>query len=80
MDEKVGQIARQIRLEKGIKQSFVAKKLGFKAASSYSDIEKGRRNLSAEKIPMLANALGVQIEELFFNENVREMRKDSNTG
>lgn len=78
MNLKVGQIARQIRLEKGIKQSFVSTTLGFKHSSSYSDIEKGRRNLTAEKIPLLAAALGVPIEELFFEDKIRKMRNTPN--
>jgi transcriptional regulator with XRE-family HTH domain len=70
LEYKVGQIARNIRIEKGIKQSFVSEKLGFKSPSSYSDIEKGVRNLSADKVPVLAKALGVTVEELFFNKNI----------
>lgn len=79
MSLKVGQIAREIRITKGIKQSFISDRLGFKHPSSYADIEKGRRNLTAEKVPLLAKALGVPIEELFFEENVRKTRNNSNT-
>ena len=79
MDTKVGPIARKIRIKKGIKQNYVSEKLGFKSPSSYSDIEKGRRNLSADKIPLLAKVLGVSIEELFFEEKVLEMRNKNET-
>jgi transcriptional regulator with XRE-family HTH domain len=74
LTKKIGQVARCIRINKGIKQSFVSKKLGFKNQSSYSDIEKGRRNLSADKVPLLAEALGVTVTELFFEQKVRDSR------
>ncbi|MCL6574289.1 MAG: helix-turn-helix domain-containing protein [Bacillus sp. (in: Bacteria)] len=62
----IGRNAKRIRLEKGLKQSYVATKLGFKASSSYSDIESGRRNLSVEKLPILASTLDVDIKDLFY--------------
>ncbi|UGB31667.1 helix-turn-helix domain-containing protein [Metabacillus sp. B2-18] len=77
MKYTVGQIARFIRIQKGIKQSFVSDKLGFKSPSSYSEIEKGVRHLSADKIPILADALDVSIEELFFEDKIRKMRNDN---
>lgn len=77
MELKVGQIARNIRIEKGIKQSFVSEKLGFKSHSSYSEIENGKRNLPSDKIPVLAKTLGVSVEELFFEKNIRDSRNDA---
>lgn len=61
----IGRNAKRIRLEKGLKQSYVSRKLGYKAASSYADVESGRRNLSVDKIPHLASILGVDIKDLF---------------
>ncbi|MGX5475886.1 helix-turn-helix domain-containing protein [Bacillus toyonensis] len=67
-----GNRVRYIRKQKDITQSKLAKKLGFSHASAISFIENGKRRLDAEKIPILANALGVSIAELFFTQNVVE--------
>lgn len=62
---KIGERAREIRKSKGITQVFVAKKLGYQTPSMVSDFEKGRRNISADKIPLLAKSLGVSVAELY---------------
>lgn len=62
----VGKKAREIRISKGIQQSFVSRKLGYKSPSSLNDIEMGRRQLKADQIPLLAEILGVSEYELFF--------------
>lgn len=61
-----GSRVRDIRKQKNITQEKLAKKLDFSHASAISFIENGKRRLDAEKIPTLANALGVSIDELFF--------------
>ncbi|MGE6504482.1 helix-turn-helix domain-containing protein [Bacillus wiedmannii] len=68
-----GNRVRDIRKQKNITQEKLAKKLDFSHASAISFIENGKRRLDAEKIPTLANALGVSINELFFAQNVVEM-------
>jgi transcriptional regulator with XRE-family HTH domain len=55
---------RQIRLSKGLKQSYVAERLGMPPAS-YCKFELGRQSLKAEKIKPLADVLGVRVEDLF---------------
>ena len=70
----VGKKAREIRISKGIQQSYVSRKLGYKSPSSLNDIEMGRRQLKADQIPLLAKILGISEYDLFFNENVRESR------
>ncbi|MGR6017545.1 helix-turn-helix domain-containing protein [Bacillus paranthracis] len=60
-----GSRVRDIRKQKNITQEKLAKKLDFSHASAISFIENGKRRLDAEKIPTLANALGVSIDELF---------------
>ncbi|MDA1547911.1 helix-turn-helix domain-containing protein [Bacillus cereus group sp. TH253LC] len=65
-----GNRVRDIRKQKNITQEKLAKELDFKHASAISFIENGKRRLDAEKIPTLANALGVSIDELFFEQNV----------
>lgn len=69
----LGNRVRDIRKQKNITQEKLAKKLDFSHASAISFIENGKRRLDAEKIPTLANALGVSINELFFVQNVVEM-------
>jgi len=66
MVKNIGEKAREIRISKGITQVHVAKALGYKHPSSYNDIEMGRRQLKANKVPQLAKALGVDVETLFF--------------
>ncbi|HDR4513092.1 TPA: helix-turn-helix transcriptional regulator [Bacillus cereus] len=65
-----GSRVRDIRKQKNITQEKLAKKLDFSHASAISFIENGKRRLDAEKIPTLANALGVSIDELFFTKKV----------
>lgn len=56
---------REKRLEKGISQVFISKKLGYKTASGYANIEAGRNKLSLENAKIIAEILGVPINELF---------------
>lgn len=39
--------------------------LGFSGSSAISYIENGQRKLNADKIPKLAESLGITIEEIF---------------
>jgi transcriptional regulator with XRE-family HTH domain len=41
--------------------------LGYKSSSILSEIESGKKGLDAEKIPLLAEILGVSFDELFFD-------------
>lgn len=75
-----GSRVRDIRKQKNITQEKLAKKLDFSHASAISFIENGKRRLDAEKIPTLANALGVSINELFFAQNVVEMTTSRTEG
>ncbi|MFX3617941.1 MAG: helix-turn-helix domain-containing protein [Sporolactobacillus sp.] len=74
MDREIGPNAKRIRGEKGITLSFVSRKLGYLSPSSWADIENGRRRLDADKVPILADALGVSVEQLFFNKDDRDKR------
>ncbi|AKJ62222.1 TPA: helix-turn-helix transcriptional regulator [Bacillus thuringiensis] len=60
---------RHIRKEKKITQGELARMLGFSGSSAISYIENGQRKLNADKIPKLAESLGVTIEEIFLNES-----------
>ncbi|MBG9486411.1 DNA-binding protein [Bacillus thuringiensis] len=62
---------RHIRKEKKITQEELAKNLGFSSSSAISYIENGQRKLNADKIPKLAECLGVNIEEIFLDKSRR---------
>lgn len=61
---------KQLRESRGITQTFMAKRLGFSSVSSYSLIEKGERRLDIVKAKQIADIFGIEIEELFFNDNL----------
>ncbi|MDF9538126.1 helix-turn-helix transcriptional regulator [Bacillus cereus] len=63
----IGMRIRHIRKEKKITQGELARMLGFSGSSAISYIENGQRKLNADKIPKLAESLGVTIEEIFLN-------------
>ncbi|MGH0950032.1 MULTISPECIES: helix-turn-helix domain-containing protein [Bacillus] len=65
----IGMRIRNIRKEKKITQEELAKNLGFSGSSAISYIENGQRKLNADKIPKLAECLGVTIEEIFLNKS-----------
>ncbi|MCX8046215.1 MAG: helix-turn-helix domain-containing protein [Anoxybacillus gonensis] len=77
MKRKLGERIKEIRVQKGLTQSFVAKELGYKSPSMLSEIESGKKGIDAEKIPLLANILGVDINEIFFNEKIHNLRTSS---
>ncbi|MFC4323670.1 helix-turn-helix domain-containing protein [Litchfieldia salsa] len=72
--KKIGEQIKAIRNNKGLTQSFVAKQLGYKSPSMLSEIESGKKGLDANKVPLVAKILGVEIEELFFEENILDTR------
>ncbi|KAB2952007.1 helix-turn-helix transcriptional regulator [Heliorestis acidaminivorans] len=55
---------RDIRINKGIKQADIAEKMGLRHAT-YNRLETGARRLRAEHIPLIAEALGVTMAQLF---------------
>ncbi|PGV55923.1 transcriptional regulator [Bacillus cereus] len=57
---------KQLRVSKGISQTFVSKKLGFKYSSGYSNIENGIRKPSLETAKKIADIFNKTIEEIFF--------------
>ncbi|MDR7867796.1 MAG: helix-turn-helix transcriptional regulator [Sporomusaceae bacterium] len=63
----IGNRIRQIRIDKGISQRHVQKKLG-KYGSWLSQVEGGSVQIYAKDVPLLADALGVEIGDLFVEE------------
>ncbi|ACV63242.1 transcriptional regulator, XRE family [Desulfofarcimen acetoxidans DSM 771] len=61
-----GNRIRKIRKAKGITSCYVAKKLGM-SPGGYSDIERGRRKLSAERVEKIAKILEIDIGEIFYS-------------
>ena len=61
-----GNRIRKIRKTKGITSCYVAKKLGL-TPGGYSDIERGRRKLSAERAEKIAEILDIDIGEIFYS-------------
>lgn len=67
MKQNLGYRIKLLREEKGLTQSFVAKKLGYKHSSIISEIESGKKRISAENLSILAEVLGVDVNA-FYNE------------
>ncbi|WP_018931331.1 helix-turn-helix domain-containing protein [Gracilibacillus lacisalsi] len=76
---KIGTRIKEIRKSKGLTQAFVSKRLGYKSPSMLSEIESGKKGLDADKIPLVAGILNVDICELFFEDKIHEMRTKDKT-
>lgn len=61
---------RSVRLSKGVSQTYMAKRLGYKFASGYANIESGRNKPSLEKAKQISELLEVDVEELFFDQKL----------
>lgn len=61
---------RKRRLEKGVTQTYIAKKLGYKTSSGYANIEMGRNKPSLENALIIADILDSDVEEIFFEEKL----------
>jgi transcriptional regulator with XRE-family HTH domain len=77
LSKVIGKRIRKIRLEKGMTQVHLSKKLGYKSPSILSEIEAGKKGLDADKVPLVAEILGVEVNALFFEEKVLESRTNS---
>jgi putative transcriptional regulator len=61
---------KELRESRGITQTFMAKQLGFSSVSAYSLIEKGERRLELIKAKKISEIFGVDMEELFFDDDL----------
>ncbi|TES56157.1 XRE family transcriptional regulator [Halalkalibacterium halodurans] len=68
---------KQVRISKGISQTRMAKLLGYKYASGYANLENGRNKPSLEKAKQIAEILGADVEELFFEEKLHVKGKNT---
>jgi transcriptional regulator with XRE-family HTH domain len=62
--EKITENIREIIRKSGLKQCVVAERSGFNE-KEFSNILNGRKQLRAEHIPQIANALGVTPNDIF---------------
>lgn len=74
MKAKVGLVIRCIRISKGISATFMARKMGYKAVSSYTRLEKENSNVTLEQAKKIADLLNVNVNEFFDEDKLREMR------
>jgi transcriptional regulator with XRE-family HTH domain len=79
LEENLGFRIKELRIKKGLTQVDFAKRLGYKHPSIISEIESGKKGLSANKLPVVANVLGVDINSLFFTKIVHKMRTNANS-
>lgn len=56
---------KQLRLNRGITQAFIARKMGYRYTSGYSAIEKGKVRLSYRNAIILSNILMCDIREFY---------------
>ncbi|MBM5604526.1 XRE family transcriptional regulator [Listeria seeligeri] len=56
---------RSLRLERGITQAFIARKMGYKSTSGYSNIEKGKVRLSYKNAMILSQVLMCNITDFY---------------
>lgn len=70
MKDTVGRRIREIRNSKGIKATFLAKKLGIHP-STLGKYEHGDRKVNADFLPEIADALGVDVS-VFYKDQLDE--------
>ena len=70
-NKKITSNLKQMREERGLKQNFVAKKLGI-TQNYYSQIENGHRPPQVEHLLILRNLFNVSLDEIFFNDEIEK--------
>lgn len=70
MDRRLAKNLRRIREEQGLTQEQLAARAEAKQAT-ISQIESGKTGFTRDSVLRLARALGVDIEELFFDDETR---------
>ncbi|MBD1373880.1 helix-turn-helix transcriptional regulator [Hazenella sp. IB182357] len=71
---------RALRKSKKIKLLEISEALGYKTETGYHNLENGKRRIVAYQLPIIANTMGISIEELcnlLFNaHNLTKYKKD----
>lgn len=65
---------RRLREDKDISQEELARRCGYSSRSTISKIEKGERNLTWDKIQVIADVLGVRPSYLMYGEEPTSLR------
>lgn len=68
-NKNINKNLKRIRESKGLKQNYVAEKLGI-SANYYTQIENGARNIQVHHLPLLKDILNIKIDELFFDNEI----------
>jgi transcriptional regulator with XRE-family HTH domain len=63
------EIIKTLRKKKGLSQGELANRLGYKTSIGYHYLESGRCQIKADQLVVLANALGVEVRDLFSGSN-----------
>lgn len=58
---------KQHRIAQGRSQTFMARQLGYRSTSAYSNIESGKTSLSFINAVKISLILGIDLESLFFD-------------
>lgn len=68
----MGDIIKRLRIERGMTQEELALAVGYSHKSSINKIEQGKSDISQPKIAMIAKALGVTPDYLFYGKSQKE--------
>ncbi len=67
--KKIANNLKSLREERGIKQKFIAEKLGI-SPNYYSQIENGHRPPQVEQLLKLRDLFNVSLDEIFFSSRI----------
>ncbi|WP_405103150.1 helix-turn-helix domain-containing protein [Oceanobacillus sp. FSL H7-0719] len=68
-NKKITNNLKSLREERGLKQKFIAEKLGI-TANYYSQIENGHRPPQIEHLLILRDLFNVSLDEIFFKNEI----------
>ena len=57
----LGQIIKEIRIERGLTQEQLAKKMGYSSRQAICKVERGKENITINRIEKFAEALNVSL-------------------
>jgi repressor LexA len=78
VNETVGYLIKQLRLQRGLTQAQLARAAGYASESTISEIESGKAGVNPDTLARIADALGVELEDLL--PRVRSKRKPKASG
>lgn len=60
----IGERIKELRIERGITQEELAKRMGYKTRSAVCQVERNGDNITSDRISAFAKALGVSIQDI----------------